>query len=151
MGNHEMVDAMRPIVIYDGECRFCLWSVRRIQRIDRLNLFDYLPRQMPGLELVYPRLADSDFNTGMRLIVDTGQIYVGADAVYQIYRRIPPFHLLTWSYRLPVLHWVYRSLYALVARYRHLSGRVVCDTSACELPFGERSSDKTESDPVANS
>ena len=70
-----MVDAMRPIVIYDGECRFCLWSIHRIQRLDRQNLFDYMPRQIPGLEAVYPRLADSDFNTGMRLIVGTGQIY----------------------------------------------------------------------------
>ena len=86
-----MVDAMRPIVIYDGECRFCLWSIHRIQRLDRQNLFDYMPRQMPGLEAVYPQLADSDFNTGMRLIVGTGQIHVGADAVYQIYRRIPLF------------------------------------------------------------
>lgn len=128
----------KPVVVYDGECRFCVWSVNRVKKLDRQDQFNYLPRQAPGIEVQFPRLADSDFNTGMRLIVGAEDIYVGADAVYQIYRRLPPFHLFAWFYRVPVLHWVFRAGYALIARYRHLSGRVVCDTGACEVSFGER-------------
>ena len=128
----------KPIVVYDGECRFCIWSVRRIQKKDNRDQFDYLPRQTQGIEDHFPKLAESDFNTGMRLVMSHAEIYVGADAVYQIYRRLPPFHLLAWLYRVPGLHLLFRAGYALIARYRHLSGRVACDTGTCELSYGER-------------
>ncbi len=129
---------MQSVVVYDGECRFCLWSVRRIQKLDQRRQFAYVPRQAPGLEEKYPLLASSDFNTGMRLIADTDRIYVGADAVYQIYRRMPPFHWVAWLYRVPVLQSVFRVGYAVIAKYRHLLGAVPCDTSACDLSFGDR-------------
>ncbi|MGA1199626.1 MAG: thiol-disulfide oxidoreductase DCC family protein [Candidatus Latescibacterota bacterium] len=129
---------MKPVVVYDGECRFCTWSMNRIQKLDKQDQFAYLPRQAPGIESRFPKLADSDFNTGMRLIVTDDEIYVGADAVYQIYRRLPPFHFVAWVYRVPILHWVFRGGYALIAKYRHLSGRVSCDTSVCDLSFGAR-------------
>lgn len=135
---------MKPVVVYDGECRFCTWSMNRIKRLDKQDQFHYLPRQAPGIEDRFPKLADSDFNTGMRLIVSDDEIYVGADAVYQIYRRLPPFHLIAWVYRVPILHWVFKGAYALVARYRHLSGKVTCDTSTCDLSFGERQELKEE-------
>jgi len=135
---------MKPVVVYDGECRFCTWSMNRIRKLDKQDQFVCLPRQAPGIEERFPKLADSDFNTGMRLIVDEDQIFVGADAVHQIYRRMPPFHLVAWLYRVPILHWVFRGGYALIAKYRHLSGRVTCDTSACDLSFGERQSKKEE-------
>lgn len=76
----------RPVIVYDGECRFCLWSVGRIRRFDRNGRFGYLPRQADGMEERFPVLARSDFNTGLRLICADGQVDVGADAVYQIYR-----------------------------------------------------------------
>ena len=128
----------KPIVVYDGERRFCTWSVRRIKKKDKRGRFDYLPRQTQGIEDHFPKLAESDFNTGMRLAMSRENIYVGADAVYQIYRRLPPFHLFAWLYRVPGLQILFRGGYALIARYRHLSGRVACDAGTCELSYGER-------------
>ena len=61
----------KPIVVYDGECRFCIWSVRRVQKKDKSNQFDYLPRQTEGIEDHFPKLASSDFNTGMRLMMSS--------------------------------------------------------------------------------
>ena len=126
------------VVVYDGECRFCRWSVGRIQRLDRRGQFEYVPRQAQDIELRFPRLADSDFNTGLRLILDTDEIYVGADAVYEIYRRMPPYHLVAWLYRVPILHWIFRAGYAFIARNRHRLGRVECDVEACTVPYGAR-------------
>ena len=134
----------RQVIVYDGECRFCLWSVRRIRRVDGQDQFAYLPRQAEGVEAQFPQLTGSDFNTGLRLIADGGNVYVGADAVYEIYRRIPPFHRLARLYRVPLLRGLFRMCYALIARYRHLSGRVMCEADACAVPFGER----TASQPV---
>ena len=39
----------RPVIVYDSECRFCLWSVGRIRRFDRTGRFEYLPRQTAGI------------------------------------------------------------------------------------------------------
>ena len=137
---------VQPVVVYDGECRFCLWSVGRIRRLDRAACFEYLPRQTAGVEERFPILASSDFNTGLRLIdaaADaTGDeaVYVGADAVYQIYRRLPPYHLFAWIYRIPLLTQIFRAGYALVARNRHRFGRIECETDACAVPEVERQS-----------
>ncbi len=130
------------VIVYDGECRFCQWSIRRIQRLDSLDQFEYLPRQAEGVEARFPRLAESDFNTGLRFVVDGGDIRVGADAVYEIYRRIPRFRPVAWLYRVPVLHQVFRMCYALIARNRHWFGRVACDTEACDAPYEARSASK---------
>ncbi len=127
------------VVVYDGECRFCQWSIRRVQRLDSLDQFEYLPRQAEGAEARFPKLAESDFNTGLRFVVGGDDIRVGADAVYEIYRRMPPFHLVAWFYRVPVLHQFFRMCYALIARNRHWFGPVECDTEACDAPSEARS------------
>jgi predicted DCC family thiol-disulfide oxidoreductase YuxK len=132
-----------PVIVYDGECRFCDWSVRRIQKLDRHRQFEYLPRQAPGVESRFPVLAASDFNTGLRLIDTDATIFVGADAVHQIYRRMPPYHLLAWIYRVPVLRQFFRVGYGLVARNRHRFGRMRCDPELCTVPYGERQIDTT--------
>ena len=87
----------RPVIVYDGECRFCLWSVGRIRRFDRNGRFEYLPRQTAGIEERFPVLSSSDFNTGLRLIHAGGQVDVGADAVYQIYRRASSLAPVRWG------------------------------------------------------
>ncbi len=129
-------------IIYDGQCRFCLWSMGRIRRFARAGQFEYLPRQQPGLEERFPVLTQSDFNTGLRLIHPDGTVYVGADGVYEIYRRLTPFHLITWVYRLPVCRQIFRLGYALIARNRHRFGQVsstlACDTDECALSYGEK-------------
>ncbi len=122
-----------PVIIYDGECRFCQWSVRRIRKLDRRQQFEYVPRQTEGLDARFPVLAESDFNTGLRLM-DAGAVHVGADAIYQIYRRLPPYNLVAWLYRVPLITQLGRLGYAIIARNRHRFGRVECNTGACTVP-----------------
>lgn len=123
----------KQVIVYDGECRFCQWSVARIQKLDQQDQFDYLPRQTEGVTDRFPMLEQSDFNTGLRLVSAGDAVHVGPDAIYQIYRRIPPFHLMTWLYRVPVFTTFFRACYGLIARNRHRFGRVECDTDACSV------------------
>ena len=133
------------VIVYDGECRFCRWSIGRIQKLDQQDQFEYLPRQTDGVADRFPSLGESDFNTGLRFVSTVSEssgsapiggerIYVGSDAIYEIYRRIPPFHLITWLYRIPVFSLFFRACYSLIARNRHRFGRVECDTDACGVP-----------------
>ena len=132
----------RPVIIYDGECRFCRWSVDRVRQRDHAGAFEYLPRQQPGIEARFPVLAVSDFNTGLRFIDTEGTVHVGADGVYQTYRRLRPYHLLAWLYRVPGLTQLFRLGYAVIARNRHRFGRLApeaaCDGDVCDTPYAQR-------------
>ncbi len=123
----------RPVVINDGECPFCLRSLARFQRRDKHDAFEYVPRQTDGLDERFPKLAEGDFNTGMRLIHADGSIDVGADAVYGIARRGSVFRWFAWLYRVPGLTWVFRKMYAWVAANRYRLGKS-CDDGACAIP-----------------
>jgi predicted DCC family thiol-disulfide oxidoreductase YuxK len=145
--NPYVQDMSDPVIIYDGECRFCQWSVRRIRKLDRRRQFEFAPRQTEGLDQRFPVLTESDFNTGLRLI-DAEAVYVGADAIYQIYRHLPPHNLVAWLYRVPPFTQLARLGYAIIARNRHRFGLVECDTGACAVPVaatGESSSATTMS------
>ena len=124
----------KPVIVFDGECRFCQWSVGRIRKLDRAGLFELVPRQTPGVDERFPVLTNSDFNTGLRLLRTDTEVDVGADAIYQIYRRLPPYHLVAWIYRLPIFGALSRAGYGLIARNRHRFGRVECDTGSCVVP-----------------
>lgn len=127
-----MGDTNQPVVIYDGDCRFCRQQIDRIRGWDRHGVFEYAPKQTPGLDDRFPVLAQGDFNTGMRLIDPSGVLYVGADAVYEIFRRLPRWWLLAWVYRVPVLHALFGRMYAWIAARRQSLGRN-CDDGACRI------------------
>ena len=102
----------------------------RIRKYDRHGRFEYLPRQTPGLTGRFPALDRAGFDTGMRLIAPDGQIYVGADAVYHIARRLRYSCLFAWLYRVPGIHLLARSVYAWVAANRQ-SLSAECDDGTC--------------------
>ena len=37
----------KPVIIYDGECNFCLNGIRRIQNKDQADQFSYTPKANP--------------------------------------------------------------------------------------------------------
>ena len=144
----------KPVIVYDGECRFCQWSVRRIRKLDRREQFEFVPRQSAGLDARFPILAQSDFNTGLRLIEDTGAVqvgavHVGADAIYQIYRSLPPYNLVAWLYRVPPFTQLGRLGYAIIARNRHRFGRTECDTGSCAVPAVDAADASSSPSPTA--
>ena len=94
----------QSIVIYDGECAFCRRQISRIRRKDTHGKFAFVPRQTPGIEDRFPQLAQSDFNTGMRLVATDGRIFIGADAVYHIVQELPFWRRVAWLYRVPGIH-----------------------------------------------
>ena len=133
----------KPVVVYDGECPFCIEQIERFQRLDKHRHFEYIPRQEPGLEEKFPILTQGDFNSGMRLIRTDGTVDVGADAIYQIVRRLPGINLVAWLYCVPGITQIAREVYKWIAANRKKLGRT-CDTGACKTavvpsPLGEES------------
>ena len=103
-----------------------------MQRLDDRKVFEYTPRQAEGLEERFPKIAEGHFNTGMRLVPPAGRIDVGADAVYEIARRLSVLSHLAWLYRVPVFKQISRFCYGLIAEYRYRLAKR-CDNSVCEV------------------
>ena len=118
-------------LVYDGQCPFCRRWVTRIARADRAGAFEFVARQTEGLTKRFPKLADGDFSTGMRLILPDDTIHIGADAAYQIARRLRFWRWIAWVYRVPGIHALTRAVYAWIAANRHSLGKK-CDDTSCK-------------------
>lgn len=114
-------------VIYDGECAFCRRQIERLRRRDRSGRFECLPSQSEALAEHFPELEGADLEQGVRLITPERQIYSGADAVYQITRRLPRWRRIAWLYHVPGIHALCRWGYRWIARHRHRLGCEVCN------------------------
>jgi predicted DCC family thiol-disulfide oxidoreductase YuxK len=111
-------DEVRPVIVYDGDCAFCRAQVARIRAWDRAGRFETVPRRTPGIDDRFPILREADFNAGMRVVIGTGEAYVGTDAVHAIMSRLPRWRLVAWLYHVPGVRGVARVLYAWIARNR---------------------------------
>jgi predicted DCC family thiol-disulfide oxidoreductase YuxK len=127
----------RPVIVYDGDCSFCRKQIAKIQRKDVRAQFEYLPKQSETLADRFPVLAQSDFNTGMRLVLPDGQVQVGADAVYHIARRLPGWRWTAWVYRVPIIHALARTVYRWIAANRQRLSQN-CDDGTCLVQPAKR-------------
>ena len=123
----------RPLLVFDGDCNFCTFWVRRWQ-LRTGETVDYLPAQDPRIAARFPEIPAGQFNTAVQLIEPDGQVYAGAEAVFRtlaqnasrqwplnIYEKAPFFARLTeWAYGVVAEN---RSFFSLLTRWfwgRHL-------------------------------
>jgi predicted DCC family thiol-disulfide oxidoreductase YuxK len=108
----------KPLLIYDGDCGFCLHWVQRWQRITG-DAVDYLPFQDPILATRYPELTPADLGAAVHLIEVDGTVWRGAAAALRARATNSRCRFLLWCYRfLPGFAFAAESLYAWVARNR---------------------------------
>ena len=117
----------RGWLLYDGACGFCSAAVKRVTNIITRRGFHPLPLQTPWIAQ-RTGLSDEELLKDMRLLLNDGRLYSGADAYLYVMRRIwwtLPFALL---FTLPGLHWLFARTYRYVADNR---SRI---STACALP-----------------
>jgi predicted DCC family thiol-disulfide oxidoreductase YuxK len=106
----------QPLLIYDGDCRFCIYWVRYWQKLtgDRVT---YAPYQEVAAQ--YPQIPVTAFQRAVQYVAPDGKIASGAEAALltlshasgkgfwlTLYRQVPGFAAIA------------ESLYALVASHR---------------------------------
>ena len=106
----------RPLLIYDGDCRFCIYWVRYWQRLTGHRV-TYAPYQEVAAQ--YPEIPLAAFQRAVQYVAPDGKIASGAEAVFltlshargkgfwlTLYRRLPGFAAIT------------EGVYAFVASHR---------------------------------
>jgi predicted DCC family thiol-disulfide oxidoreductase YuxK len=124
-------------VVYDGQCGFCIRSLRVCKAADvrhRLRFHD--ANQRAEIASAFPELAGADFENAMFTVAGDRRV----DRGFFAFRRIALTASLLWPL-LPLLYFpgsalVGPKVYAWVARNRSRFG---CESEACEMPAAKRS------------
>lgn len=125
------------IVIYDGNCNFCIDQVCRLKRWDGRNRLCYLSLHDPFVTEQFPDLTHEELMAQMYVVNrKTKKAYGGARALRYLSRKLPRLWLLMpllhIPFTLPLWQWSYRQ----VARRRYrIAGKkdANCDNDACEI------------------
>ncbi|MEL7265583.1 MAG: DUF393 domain-containing protein [Planctomycetota bacterium] len=123
----------RDVVIYDGQCNFCVGSVRRLRWLDWSDRLRYLSLHDDRVAVRYPRLEKEDLLQQMYVMTPGGDAFGGADAVRYLTRRMPILWPVMPLMHLPFSHHVWHWMYRFVARRRYLLGGKRCEDGVCRL------------------
>jgi predicted DCC family thiol-disulfide oxidoreductase YuxK len=126
------------VLIYDGKCKFCTASVKRLAKWDRRRRLSFLSLHDPQVATRFPQWTYDQLMQEMHLIDRRGKCHRGAEAFRYLTTRIPRLYALAplvhIPFSLPFWHWAYRQ----VARRRYLIlGRTdqACDSDTCKVHF----------------
>lgn len=107
---------LRPLLVYDGACRFCCKWVERLRRFVGVRM-DYEPFQDCAAR--FPEIPPEEFASALQWITPGGWVYAGAEGVFRalaLRRAGMPFLFI---YRaLPGLGQLCDMIYGWVARHR---------------------------------
>lgn len=123
------------IVIYDGHCRFCTNSVRRLhglagQRLAFLSLHDAEVAER------FPQLTHEQMMEEMYVFDREGNAHGGAAAFRYLTRRLPWLWVLAPLLHIPFSLGCWKFLYRQVARRRYLWGKTdSCESGSCDVHF----------------
>ncbi len=119
-------------VIYDGQCGFCIRSLRVCQALDirhRLRFHDANARQ--DISAAFPELAQADVENAMFTVGRDRRVHRGFFAFRQVALESPLMWLALPLLYFPGSAWAGPRIYSWVARNR---GRFGCESEVCEMP-----------------
>ena len=123
----------RGVLLYDGQCGFCLSSVRRLRVLDLFGWLDPSDfHRQPDLAILHPALTPQRCRSEMILLEPAGKLSGGFEAFRRMSRRLP---LLWWLYpvlSVPGASFIGTRIYRWVAEHRYLLHRnPACASNQC--------------------
>jgi len=106
----------KPLLIFDGDCNFCMYFIRSWQRVtgDRVDFASY--QEAAGR---FPEISQEKFEESIQLVVPEGEIYDGAEAVFKAFGTVRSRRWLIFAYRnAPGVALISEGVYRWVARHR---------------------------------
>ncbi len=125
----------RAVLIYDGQCGFCLASVRRLRILDLFGWVDPVDfHTQPDLPKLHPALTPERCRSEMVLLESNGRLSGAFEAFARLCLRLPMLWWLAPFMHLPGVGWVGRRIYRWVAAHRYLLHRnPACATNQCAV------------------
>jgi predicted DCC family thiol-disulfide oxidoreductase YuxK len=118
-------------LIYDGQCGFCVRSLRIVRAVDvfrRIRFHD--AHDTRAIETAFPELSGRDLNEAMYAVTAAGMVHVGFFAFRRVMWVTPLLWPLVPLFYLPGSTFMGTRLYAWIARNRYRFG---CQSEVCGL------------------
>lgn len=120
----------KKILFYDGECGFCHKTVKLVSRWIKTKDVYFSPLQSRTCKELKMELNEFPSNLDSIVFYDKKQLYVGADAFFQVAREFKnPYSLLKLFNFSP--KFLKRFVYNLVAKNRK---KLMGSAEVCDLP-----------------
>lgn len=121
-------ETKRPLILYDGTCRFCTGGMTWVRTLDWRQRFELLANQSDEAISRYPPESRQAWQDGIHVLLPDGRHYTGGPGITQICWRLPLTMPIALILSLPGIAWVWKKTYPIIARYRKgFAG-------SCELP-----------------
>lgn len=121
-----MID--RPVLFYDGECRFCRASARIVASLDRKGSIAILPFDDPAAEALLAAVPPERRSDSMHLVQPDGWVLSGGDALIELSRLLPGGGALaSAAWRNDLLRSAFANGYRFVADHRGQFSRMTPD------------------------
>ncbi len=123
----------REVLIYDGQCNFCLASVKSLRRMDWTGHLAFISLHDPRVTERWPQLSHEELMEQIWLVAKSGKTYGGADAIRYLSLRMPGLWLLAPILNLPFTMPLWRTVYRWIARNRYRIAGRNCENGTCSL------------------
>ena len=119
-------------IIYDGQCLFCIRSLKLFRAVDFMHVFYYYDAHDENrISMTFPELRDADFDNAMFAVTESWEVSRGFFAFRRMIWGSPLTWLLIPIFYFPGAVFVGTRVYAWVAKNRLKFG---CRSDACTLP-----------------
>lgn len=126
----------RPVVLYDGHCRFCSAQMRNLLRLARPGAIEGVDFQAEGVLERFEGLSFEECMEAMHLVQPNGRVFRGMEAAVRAVLTRPILGAVAWLYYLPGIRQALDALYRWIAKRRYaIAGRQACDDDACAVHF----------------
>jgi predicted DCC family thiol-disulfide oxidoreductase YuxK len=126
----------RPVVLYDGHCRFCTATMKKLSALVPAGAVEELSFQEPGVLERFPGVTHEACMKELKLVATSGRVYGGVQAVVHTL-ALRPAGALAYGYYVPGIRLLLDGIYAAIAanRYRIMGKQVAAGecTESCAL------------------
>jgi predicted DCC family thiol-disulfide oxidoreductase YuxK len=128
--------AGKSVVLYDGQCNFCLGQIANLRRIDIFKSLDFISLHDPQVTASYPDLTFEQLMREMWVVAPSQKRYSGAYALRYLTRILPLLWPLAPAMHFPGLMPLWSWLYREVAKRRYRIAGRDCTQGTCSIHAG---------------
>lgn len=101
---------MENLILYDGICNLCNYTLQFILKRDKLKIFNYLPLQSSQAEELLKTIQFNQPGIDSVIFIENGRAYIKSEAFFRIAKKLGGIYRLILIFRIfpkKLSDWIY--------------------------------------------